>query len=212
MMMTKQIAPPCFAKATQGQDSRATFALEEARKIARRFLGYLGDCTERIQIVGSIRRKKPAVKDIELLYIPKFELVKGEELFGDTWANLVDRRLDELIAKGELATRRNRNGAIAWGDKNKLGVHPQSGIPIDFFATTKDAWWNYLVCRTGGMESNIRICEAARAKGWKWNPYGSGFSRMAPNGDIEDLEHVQVVTEREVFEFAGLTYREPEER
>lgn len=88
--------------------------------------------------------------------------------------------------------------------KNKLLRHVESGIPVDLFATTEASWWNYLVCRTGGAQTNVRICNAAIAKGWNWAPYGAGFKTR------EGL--VPVHSEREVFEAVGLKYLEPEER
>lgn len=66
------------------------------------------------------------------------------------------------------------------------------------------SWWNYLVCRTGPADSNTRICMAAQNRGWKWNPYGSGFSR---GDEIRAME-----SEAEVFDFVGLPYEQPEAR
>jgi DNA polymerase/3'-5' exonuclease PolX len=88
--------------------------------------------------------------------------------------------------------------------------HVASGIPVDLFATTEACWHNYLVCRTGPAESNIRIAAAAKARGWKWNPYGEGFSRGGPLAGPEEARALR--SEREVFEFVGLPYTEPEER
>lgn len=188
-------------------DNRARkFPIEQALKIARQYEWFLMDYVERIQIVGSIRRQKPEVKDIELMYIPKFAPKKGADLFGDEWENLADVKLEGLCNAGILEKRVNKRGFHAWGPSNKLGRDLETGIPIDFFATTAPNWWNYLVCRTGGMESNIAICEAAQAKGWQWNPYGAGFYRG------EGEEPLTVGSEREVFEAVGLPYKEPHER
>jgi DNA polymerase/3'-5' exonuclease PolX len=91
-------------------------------------------------------------------------------------------------------------------------------MPLDLFTCTRENFFNYLVCRTGGAESNIKICEAARARGWKWNPYGNGFSRpasthFASNGETIQTPDVHTVTsECEVFEFVGLPYLEPWKR
>lgn len=95
-----------------------------------------------------------------------------------------------------------------WGAQNKLARHVASGVPIDFFTTTAANFWNYLVCRTGGARTNVAICNAAIKKGWKWNPYGEGFSRAAGLG----REVHAVASEREVFEFVGLDYLEPGDR
>jgi len=104
-----------------------------------------------------------------------------------------------------LAKRKNVNGSEMWGEKNKLAVHVASGIPVDFFAASEANWFNYLVCRTGGAESNRQIAVACQANRLKWNPYGPGFT--TPNGSV-----VRMSSEREVFDWAGLPYREPWER
>jgi DNA polymerase/3'-5' exonuclease PolX len=64
------------------------------------------------------------------------------------------------------------------------------------------------VCRTGPGESNVAIASAAQTKGWKWNPYGAGFSRQI---GLTTEQH-GVTSEREVFEFVGMAFKEPWER
>lgn len=45
--------------------------LDKALEIAERIKELLAPYSERIEIAGSIRRKKPEVKDVELVAIPK---------------------------------------------------------------------------------------------------------------------------------------------
>jgi DNA polymerase/3'-5' exonuclease PolX len=81
---------------------------------------------------------------------------------------------------------------------------------VDFFLTTHEAWFNYLVCRTGSANSNMRIAVEARKRGYKWLPFGNGFEEIScgmPNGKIHQMN-----SEREVFEFVGLPFVEPELR
>ena len=162
---------------------------------------------DRLIVAGSLRRRKLAVGDVEILYIPKFAR-EPDGLFDHKQVNLVDVALEEMLKAGIIAKRRNVNGSVMWGEKNKLAVHVSSGIPVDFFAATEANWFNYLVCRTGGSENNVTICNSAIAKGWKWNPYGSGFSRQKGLGE----ETAAMISERAVFEFVGLPYKEPWER
>jgi len=60
------------------------------------------------------------------------------------------------------------------------------------------------VIRTGGKVTNQRIAMAAIKKGWHLQAYGAGFS--IPEGDIV------CKSERDVFEFVGLAYKEPWQR
>lgn len=177
----------------------------EALAVASEVLGALEDVCECITIAGSIRRRKALVGDVELLYIPRVVgRDAGELLPRLVTVNLVDERLEGLIAAGVLAPRVNVKGATTWGEWNKLAGHVASGIPVDLFATRPECWANYLVCRTGPAESNMAIATAAQAMGWQWRPYGPGFERR---GEVKEM-----LCEQEVFTFVGLDYKEPWER
>ena len=156
---------------------------------------------ERLMCTGSLRRRKELVGDIELNYIPVF----GEErdgLFDTRKFNLANRWLEQLLAHGVIAKRRNKRGSTMWGQWNKLAGHAASGMPVDFFQTTEDNWFNYLVCRTGGAINNTLIASAAIAKRWAWDPYSPGFTD-------EHGQLVRVTRERDVYDFVGLPYLEP---
>ncbi len=187
-------------------DEKRKWPHAEAFAAATELVAALGDHVLRIEIAGSLRRQKPQVGDIELLMIPKvIELPDPESVFGEVVAtNMTDARIKRLEATGVLARRKNVKGSEMFGEKNKLMVHVATGIPVDLFATTEASWFNYLVCRTGPLESNVAICNAAIGKGWKWEPYSPGFKRI---GYTEPMH-----SERQVFEFVGLPYHEPQFR
>jgi DNA polymerase/3'-5' exonuclease PolX len=167
-------------------------------------------------VAGSLRRLKSEVGDIELVYVPKIGMAQPQgEIFAKQM-NLVDRNIMDALDTGELVKRLNVNGNETFGGKIKLLTHVASGIPVDFFETTKESWWNYLVCRTGPKESNTRIAMAAQAMNpkWKWEPYSPGFKPVHADGDKQDFGRspIKVTSEREVFEFVGLPYLRPEDR
>ena len=179
-----------------------------ALAVARELVKALAPVTiqGRLIVAGSLRRRKAAVGDVEIVYVPYVVRVAGyEDFFTSSLVNHADKALADLLARGILVKRRNALGSEVWGDKNKLAVHPASGVPVDLFAATDANWFNYLVCRTGSAENNTRIAIAANGRGWKWNPYGPGFTDNRG-------ECVPVRSEREVFELAGLAYLEPWER
>lgn len=160
------------------------------------------DCS-RITIAGSIRRRAAQVSDIEILYVPLTGPADGD-LFGECGLiNLTDRALAAMLHMGLISKRLTTQGHKTWGKKNKLAILTSSGIPVDFFATAEDCWWNSLVCRTGPAESNIRIAAAAKARGYQWNPYGPGFTRL-----LDGLQF-SMPSEAAVFDFVGLPYLEP---
>lgn len=174
-------------------------------KVAAELCAALKPVCERIIVAGSLRRRKPTVGDVELLYIGKTEVRQDPtDMFASITIDLADEAIAALEKSGGLERRKNVNGSEMYGPKNKLMRHRASGLPVDLFAATTENWWNYLVCRTGPADSNTRICIAAQQRGWKWNPYGAGFSR---DGETRAME-----SEAEVFAFVGLPYAQPEER
>ena len=168
--------------------------LEKARAIAEQLKGLLEGSCERIEIRGSIHRLKPQVGDIELLCIPKY----------DRGVDQLDRELGALVFQHILGLRRNKKGFTAYGPKNKLMVHLESGIGVDIFSTTWENWSVASVVRTGGKVTNQQISMTAITKGLRFHAYGRGFT--SPQGEIICL------TERQVFETVGLPYRQPWER
>lgn len=189
---------------------------EKANAVAEQLVRELAAGVFRVSVAGSIRRRKREVGDVEILYIPLCVMqADPASLFGEQVpVNLADGEIFRLEKTGVLARRKNVKGGEAFGEKNKLMLHVASGIPVDLFAATEENWFNYLVCRTGGAENNVAIASAAQRKGWKWNPYGAGFSQEAhqgPFGPVPEKVHV-VRSEEEVFAFVGLKYRPPMER
>ena len=183
------------------------FPAATAMAVADSLVHFLRPFSDRIIVAGSLRRLKAYVGDVEILYIPKFEERKHpEDMFIMRFENLVDEQIAELEKTGVLERRKNVNGSEMFGPKNKLMRHIATGIPVDLFATTADAWFNYLTCRTGPADSNTRICVAAQRKGWKWNPYGNGFTNNR-TGETKVME-----SEEAVFKFVGLPYLPPEKR
>lgn len=179
---------------------------DEARVAAERILAALRPSCSRIEITGSLRCMKPAVGDAEILYVPRFAKITdpGSLLGEQITTNLADDEIAQMESLGVLARRKNINGSETFGEKIKLMVLTATGFPIDLFSTTEASWWNYLVCRTGPKESNIAIATAAKRKGWKWEPYSPGFYRI---GHTEPMH-----SERQVFEFVGMKYKEPRYR
>ena len=183
-----------------------------AGRLATKIVEVLRPFCQRIEVAGSLRRRKAEVGDIEILYIPRMTRVRNPEaLFGDELIelNAVDLELAEMLKEGSLEKRLNVNGSPTWGAEKKLARAVKTGIPVDFFATTEKNWFNYLVCRTGGAESNMEIASAAKRQGFKWNSCGSGFTQTWGTGETK---FVVINSEREVFQFVGLPYKEPWER
>lgn len=186
--------------------SEKRFPRAVALKVAEEILCALAGAASRVEVAGSLRRRRPDVGDIELIYIPiVHQMPDSADMFGTVEVSLADVCIAGLEKAGTLERRLSALGRETYGPKNKLMRHVASGIPVDLFAATKETWWNYLVCRTGPAELNRQICVAAQRKGWKWNPYGVGFSNAA--GEV-----VPMGSEAEVFAFVGLPCLAPDSR
>lgn len=185
---------------------KTKFPRAQAIEVARFLHEALKEVTERIIFAGSLRRMKQQVGDVEVLYVPKW-IEQQIGLFpGDVQhINQVDVVLEELRHRRILRPRLGVLNQTCWGPKNKLAEHIPSGIPVDLFSTSTDCWWNYLVCRTGGEQTNRQIAVAAQQRGWKWNPYRDGFTD-------ENGRAIRVESEKQVFDLVGLPYRKPEDR
>jgi DNA polymerase (family 10) len=169
--------------------------LEKAKAIAEELKTLLEPACQKIEIAGSIRRRKPEVGDIELLVIPKFDGPVDE----------LDKKLKWLIGTRVLEYRPNKKGVITYGPKNKFLRHVESGIGIDVFSTTEECWPVALVVRTGGERTNKKIASLAIKRGMRWHAYGRGFT-LASGSELVCR------SEASVFEAVGLPYLEPWER
>jgi DNA polymerase/3'-5' exonuclease PolX len=182
------------------------YPLATARQRAECLLKMLAPVCERIEIVGSIRRQRPDVGDVELLLVPREEMIR-DGLFDQKRIDLADIRVEQLLKRGVLEKRLNTAGFPTWGKQNKLAVHVWSGIPVDIFATTAAGWFRSLVIRTGPKELNITLIKSAAKSGVRIHAYGDCGCE-----DMRTGKPIPVNSEREFFEICGVPYLEPHER
>jgi DNA polymerase/3'-5' exonuclease PolX len=179
--------------------------IADAREAAARMMMRLQSFCERIEIVGSVRRGKPLVGDVELLFIPKIEERKVD-MFITRPFDLAHEAINAMIPE-YLTKRKNVEGHFAgWGDKNKLAVIVENGMPIDLFSTTTANWFVSLVVRTGGKENNLKLTTGANRLGRTLNAYGCGVT------DRRTGEVIPATSEEHVFELCGEKYLKPEDR
>lgn len=183
---------------------RPRYPRNQALAVAAQLQAILFPACERIAIAGSLRRGKPDVGDIELLFIPKLSK-RPDGLFDERIVDVCFEVCEKLLRDGVLAKRPNVNGHFAWGEKNKLAIHLPSGIGVDFFATSMDRWFMSLVIRTGPKDFNLRLIESASRKGLRVHAYGV-FEKMTTG------EKIIPNSEQEVLELSGMPWIEPRNR
>lgn len=160
--------------------------------------------THLICIVGSLRRMKPEVSDIELLFVPDMTTRKIDFFTEQPFDRLAEA-VDKLVDGGVLTKRKNVNGHLCWGDKNKHAVDVATGIPVDLFATTPENWWVSLVIRTGSKETNLKLTTGANAQGASLNAYGCGVT-------WSDGTTTPAINEEHVFNMCKVKFVEASKR
>jgi DNA polymerase/3'-5' exonuclease PolX len=154
-----------------------------------------------IQIVGSLRRRKQSVNDIDIIVIPKFELIKDDTLFGEpVKENILDRKLSQLCLDGILILE--ANGAKIKRFSQKIN---NVMVPIDLYIASELTWWTLLLIRTGSREHNIRLASKALNQSMHLKADGSGLL-------TSDNKLIKINSEEEIFQHLDLQFLPPEER
>ncbi len=157
---------------------------EKALKIAEKIKAELTPHCERIEIAGSIRRKRPEVKDIEMVATPKSY---DTGLFESGIATVVNQWQK---VKGELPCKYTQR------------ILPE-GIKLDLFFAEDDNWGNIYAMRTGSADySHLEL-----ASRWKFMGYKSidGFLHR-------DNQKIALREEEDLFKLLCIPYLEPEKR
>lgn len=189
---------------------KSLLPLAQAQTIASMLVESFRPSCERIEIAGSIRRRRQSVGDIEIVAIPRWEERPAAgpiALFGPPAVDRVNLlaeavRVRHDLRPGELTggrIREIRDDGRYW----KL-VH-SSGVQVDLFVTTPERWGLILFIRTGPADFG----HGALAR-WKRITQG-GYSL---EGVLHDARGQAVPTPEEVdvFRVLGLDWIDPKRR
>lgn len=189
-------------------------SIADVLPIAQKLREQLAPACHRIEIAGSLRRQVREVADIELVAIPAIETL-NEPVPGDLFGARHDRTYNRLweALDGFLGGK-----YLKAGEKYRAFVLPSEGIKVDLFTATRDNWgWIYLI-RTGSAEFSHHVAKSLNRQGYT-SDEGSihratfavdpkdGRARMIPVG-----EPIATPAEEDVFDLAGVLYREPQQR
>jgi DNA polymerase (family 10) len=158
--------------------------LEMATAIAERIKDQLAPHCDRIEIAGSIRRRKADVGDIEIVAIPKPYDVG---LFASGIAPIVNAWPK---VRGELPCKYTQREL-------------PDGIALDLFFATPENWGLIFAIRTGSADYSHRVL----ACGWVRAGYKSADGMLSRDGVA-----VPVREERDLFRLAGVPWVDPEPR
>jgi DNA polymerase/3'-5' exonuclease PolX len=156
--------------------------LEQATAMAEDVKGQLAPHCHRIEIAGSIRRRKAEVGDIEIVAIPK---PYGVGLFLSGVASVVNQWPK---VRGELPCRYTQR------------TLPGAGIKLDLFFATPVNWGLIFAIRTGSADYSYRVL----ACGWVGKGYKSIDGMLMKDGVA-----VPVREETDLFRLIGVPWTEP---
>jgi DNA polymerase (family X) len=169
-----------------------------AQDAALQFCSLISRACDRIEIAGSIRRKRPSVHDVDIVAIPRFELTPSTTLFGDSEeTSSLERRLCELEAQ-QLITRTKR------GERALQIRFRNLAVPVDLYLASEQTWAAMLLIRTGSREHNIYLCTLAKQLGMQLKADGSGLLK---NGQV-----VASDSEEAIFNALNIPFVAPERR
>lgn len=169
--------------------------LSEAEAIARRCVETLRPYCDRIEIAGSIRRRKPEPGDIEIVAIPN-----GYEL-RDMLEEVVETGRDPRFAPAVESL-----GTVLKGNPHSgrfIQVALPEGITLDLFLATPENWGLIFAMRTGPAEYSHRVL----ACGWVMKGYHSIDGMLCTVG-----HKVPVHEEEDLFNLIGVPWIPPEDR
>jgi DNA polymerase (family 10) len=139
---------------------------------------------DKYEICGSYRRLKETVSDLDVL------IVLHEGKSPDSFLNY----LEEFMSYLKL-----------WRGDKKASYKIDGYIQIDFKFVPIESWPFATLHFTGSKYENIEMRRRAISMGYSLNEYG--LTRESDGSKITNLK-----SERDIYEFLGIPYKEPYER
>jgi DNA polymerase/3'-5' exonuclease PolX len=164
--------------------------LVKALTIANEVRRQLAPHCLRIEIAGSVRRRKPEVKDIEIVCIPRRIRIGLFNADTEVCPGFI-RIINQWEAVKGSAT-----------GKYTQRILPQ-GINLDLFMATPDNWGLIYAIRTGSAGYSHHIL----ARGWTRAGYKSINGMLNKNG-----QPIPIREEIDLFNLIGLPWQNPADR
>ncbi|HAM53933.1 MAG TPA: hypothetical protein DCQ64_00400 [Candidatus Rokubacteria bacterium] len=184
--------------------------LARAETLAAEVVGLLSPACTRLEIAGSIRRRKPHIGDIEIVAVPKREsLAPLVDLFGNTLTvlshNVLDALIEHLLMCGILGRRLDVNGRTAVGERYKRLSYRGFGLDLFSVLPQSGAQWGVIyLLRTGSARFSHRLVTSRLLGGWL------PVSARVRDGAIWQGETlVPTPEEQDVLNYCNLPWIEP---
>lgn len=196
-------ALPAAARAELEFAPEESMSLATAERLAERLRDTLRWPKSRVLLVGSARRGKPVVKDLDLLLVaapsPAAPPGPSESLAALSFRpSTASSRRPRLLTSYSSGARR----------RSAIVRHHGKNYRVDFFFARESEKPYALFHHTGSSRYNIRIRAHAKARGWRLNQYG--LYDRATGRRVRGTSRLR--TEEDLARFLGVSYRLPGDR
>lgn len=174
-----------FGMQGAGKSNTCAVLLEELRELC-----------ERIEIGGSLRRKAPMVKDVEIVALPKH---RAQFL----------ARLDYWVATGKVTKAVYGETGNRYGDRYRGLVY--AGIRFEFFIADADNWGYQFWLRTGPGDANEYVMTQLKYQKAPYRPAGGYFRECDEHGEPTGAT-IRVAGEADLFRLLAMDSLAPNER
>lgn len=187
------------------------FHREQALDEAQRIIQAIHPHCERAEIVGSLRRGKKVVKDIDIVAVPKMTSTtmlfgRAVEVAETNFYAALREALKEVTAEGTSLIR-----GVADNDRGA-----GAKLMCDVYIATEESWALLKLVRTGSAEHNIWMCGRAKQIGGALHADGSGIELPGQYDPVKqctiDRRVLRPENEAEVFTALGLPFADPHKR
>tara|TARA_R110002020_G_scaffold102201_2_gene240223 strand:+ start:261 stop:776 length:516 start_codon:yes stop_codon:yes gene_type:complete len=161
---------------------------DTAQRVAVAWVTHIAmlDTTEKVAVVGSLRRKEEEIGDIDIQ-------VQGSP-----------NDIDQLFWRKGVAQ-------LSGGEKRQIYKF-KSGIKINIFYAKPTEWGSSLMHNTGPRRYNIRKRAQVKRIGYKLNQEGIWADDGYKVISVETNKIYHCDTEQKVYDFFGWDYCKPEDR
>jgi DNA polymerase/3'-5' exonuclease PolX len=141
---------------TPGTNLRTQIPLADAERYAARIVEALKPLCSKIDVAGSIRRRRHLINDIDLVILAADRAaVKAR----------CTQRNPHVVTDGAI------NFIFLLGGQIQVDVFfAHDGVP-DLVQPEPSNWGSLLLCRTGSQAFNVWYAQQSRNAGYHWNPY-----------------------------------------
>lgn len=191
--------------------------IDKAYVVAMELMALLEPHCLRVDIAGSVRRRKQDVKDIELVCLPKISEKVTPGLFENTTTMVVDSQFIETVNQFGIILK----GNPASGKYVQIYITDHQ-INLDLFIPSSVDYYRQLAIRTGPAEYSYAVIATAwKRKGWCGSD--QGLRLMADCQERKDCSGKSTWTcvnpeaetppvwqsEKEFYEWLNIPWQEP---